>query len=85
MLHVPIRSRSANLLLAVVGAALAVSAPIVLAWYVVDAWGAATSTDRALQFILFLVAALGIVLIFIGLQNLAVARRGMTPVRRSTR
>jgi hypothetical protein len=82
MLHVPIRSRSANLLLALAGVIFTITAPVVLAWYVMDVWSSATSTDRALQFMLFLVTALGLLLLFIGLQNLGFVRGGLPQFRR---
>ena len=67
-----IRSRSGNVVLAVLGVIYAVSALVVLIWFVVDSWAAAAILDRALQLCLAASAACGIWFIVTALQNLGV-------------
>ncbi|HEX2061420.1 MAG TPA: hypothetical protein VHK90_11820 [Thermoanaerobaculia bacterium] len=68
-----LRSRSANLLLAVTGGIYALSAIAVLVWFVMDLAAARASTlDRLLQFALLVAAACGIWFIVIGLENLGI-------------
>jgi len=52
MVRLPVRSRSGNLLLAILGTLYVVGAIVVLAWFVIDAWLAAGLIDLLLQFAL---------------------------------
>jgi hypothetical protein len=68
-----IRSRSGNVVLAALGVTYAVSAFVVLVWFVVDSWAAAAILDRALQLCLAASAACGIWFIVTALENLGVS------------
>lgn len=71
MVRLPLRSRSANLLLTVTGGIYALGAVAVLVWFVVDlATAPASAIDRLLQFALLMSAGCGIWFIAIGLDNL---------------
>lgn len=67
-----IRSRSGNVVLAALGVTYAVSALVVLIWFVVDSWAAAAVLDRALQICLAASAACGIWFIVTALENLGI-------------
>ncbi len=68
-----IRSRSGNVVLAALGVTYAVSALVVLVWFVVDSWAAAAILDRAMQVCLAASAACGIWFIVTARENLGVS------------
>ena len=68
-----IRSRSGNVVLAALGVTYAISALVVLVWFVMDSWSAAAILDRALQLCLAASAACGIWFIVTALGNLGVS------------
>ena len=70
MVRVPIRSRSGNIALAVLGAIYAVTALIVLVFFVIDVWSAAAIVDRALQLCLVATVACGVWFVIIARENL---------------
>lgn len=74
-MRLPVRSRSGNIVLAVVGSIYAVSALSILAWFVLEAWSAATMSDRVLQLALTGAAACGIWLALSALKNLGLRPR----------
>lgn len=74
MVRMLIRSRSVNLALAVLGAFYAVTALVVLVWFVIDVWAAAAIVDRAMQACLIAAIACGVWFIAIAMQNLGVQR-----------
>lgn len=76
-MQVTVRSRSINFLLAAYGAVYTVGTFLVLVWFVVDVWSAASLTDRAMQFLLLLGIACGVWFISIALHNLGVMRGGL--------
>lgn len=59
MLRLPVRSRRWNRVLAIVGAVYAVSAIVLLAWFIIDVWKAASIADRLLQLALLMSALCG--------------------------
>ena len=67
-----IRSRSGNVVLAALGVTYAVSALVVLGWFLVDSWAAAAVLDRALQVCLAASAVCGVWFIVTALDNLGV-------------
>lgn len=70
MMRLPVRSRSGNLMLAVLGAIYAVGAIVVLAWLVIDGGNALAMIDRILQLALLVAAACGVWFIVNALENL---------------
>lgn len=66
----PVRSRSGNMMLAILGGIYAVSAVVVLAIFVIDAWSAHGMIDRILQFALIIAAACGVWFIVNALETL---------------
>jgi hypothetical protein len=68
--RVLVRSRSGNFILAFVGAVYALSAVAVLAWFVVDVWQAAATSDLMVQVALVAAAACGVWFVAIALENL---------------
>ncbi len=58
-MRLPVRSRSGNIVLAVVGSIYAVSALSILGWFVLEVWSAARFSDRVLQFALVAAAVCG--------------------------
>lgn len=70
MMRLPVRSRRWNLILAIVGSIYAVSAVILLAWFVVDVWNAGRFSDRVMQIGLVLAAACGIWFTISAIENL---------------
>lgn len=69
-MRLPVHSRSGNIVFAVLGSVYAVSALSILAWFVVEVWGAARLSDRAVQFALATAAVCGIWIAFHALANL---------------
>ena len=69
-MRLPVRSRSGNVVLAVVGSIYAVSALSILIWFVSEVWGAARMSDRVLQFALVAAAACGFWIVTHALRNL---------------
>lgn len=67
-----VRSRSGNLMLVVLGGIYAVSALIVLAWFVVEMWQVVGTAERLMQFALVVAGACGIWFIVNALANLSV-------------
>ena len=70
MLRFFVRSRSGNLVLAVLGGLYAASALAILIWFVIDAWQSASLMDRVMQLALLGSGAWGLWLVFNALQNL---------------
>lgn len=70
MVRLLVRSRSGNLVLAVLGFVYTVSAAAVLAWFVVDVWRAAVTVDRLMQFALIGAGACGAWFVLNALENL---------------
>ena len=81
-MRVALQSRAGNVIIAALGIVYAVSAVVLLAYYVTDTWGAAGLVDRALQLALLVAALAGGIFVHIGLGNL---RRGITPRRPAPR
>jgi hypothetical protein len=75
MKHVPVRSRSGNRALAILGALYALGSITVLIWFVADVWGSAAVVDLLLQLAVAASAAGGIWICAIGLRNLGVRPR----------
>jgi hypothetical protein len=69
-MRLPVRSRSGNIVLAVVGSIYAVSALSILVWFVLEVWSAARMSDRVLQFALVAAAACGFWIAAHALENL---------------
>ncbi|HEV7764563.1 MAG TPA: hypothetical protein VGQ76_06140 [Thermoanaerobaculia bacterium] len=67
-----VRSRSGNLVLAILGGIYTVSALCVLAWFVVDMWLADGTIDRLLQFALVAAGACGVWFVVNALANLGI-------------
>lgn len=72
MRRVSVRSRTGNLVLAVVGAVYTVASLAVLVWFIVDVWQAAGIVDRVLQLALVAAGLCGIWFLRTGLANLGV-------------
>lgn len=72
MMRLPVQSRRWNMALAILGSIYAVSAIALLAWLVIDVWGAESLSDRALQIALLGSAASGIWFVVKALQNLGI-------------
>lgn len=70
MVRLPVRSRSGNVVLALLGGIYALSAVVVLALFVRDVWSTLGTTDLILQMALLIAAAGGIWFIVIALENL---------------
>lgn len=70
MMRLPVRSRRWNLVLAILGAVYAVSAIVLLAWFIIDVWNAESISDRIMQFALVGSALYGIWIFVMALQNL---------------
>jgi len=75
MTHVPVRSRSGNRALAILGALYALSSIIVLIWFVADIWGAAAVVDLLLLLAVAASAAGGIWFCAIARDNLGIPQR----------
>lgn len=85
MARVLVRSRSGNVMLAVLGAIYALSAIVVLVAFAVDVWNAAAITDLALQVCLAASAVCGVWFLHIARENLGIrGGRGPTPLRSRT-
>ena len=65
-----IRSRTGNVVLALLGAIYAVAGAVTLAVYAIDGWNAAGLIDRLFQFGLAGAACAGVWFVTIGLHNL---------------
>ena len=72
MMRLQVRSRRWNWVLATLGAIYAVSATILLVWFIIDVWGAAGIADRLLQIALLLSAICGVWLLLNALENLGI-------------
>jgi hypothetical protein len=70
MKRVLVRSRSGNVLLAVLGSVYAVSALFVLGWFVVEAWQASGLMELLMQFALVAAGACSIWFVRNALDNL---------------
>ncbi len=68
--QVRIRSRVGNICLATLGALFTIASTALLVYYVVSTWGAASLIDRALQLLLLIGAAVGVIFVGIGRNNL---------------
>ena len=77
MTRVRVRSRSGNLMLAVLGVVYSVGALVALVAFAVDVWDAAGLTDRALQIGLIAAAGCGVWFLLTGLENLGIYSRRM--------
>jgi hypothetical protein len=72
MMRLPVRSRSGNWMLALIGGIYAIGALAVLAWFVVDVWSADSTIDRLLQFALVAAGGCGVWFVASALENLGV-------------
>jgi uncharacterized membrane protein len=72
MFRLFVRSRSGNVVVAVVGAIYAIAALSILGWYIIDTWTAANTLDHILQFALLAAGACGLWLLVKALENLGV-------------
>ena len=69
-MRLPVRSRSGNVVLVIVGGIYALSALSLLLWLIFEVWSAATLFDRALQLALIVAAASGLWIVLSALENL---------------
>jgi hypothetical protein len=69
-MRLPVRSRSGNIVLAVVGSIYAVSALSILVWFLLEVGSAARLSDRVLQLALAAAAVCGIWIAAHALENL---------------
>ena len=76
MLRIRVRSRFGNVALAVLGAVYALSAVVVLIWFLVDVKSAAATLDRLMQIGLLGATLCGVWFILNALENLGVRRHG---------
>lgn len=74
-MRLPVRSRSGNVVLAIVGSIYALSALSILLWLIFEVWSAATLFDRALQFALVVAAASGLWIVLSALENLGLRQQ----------
>jgi len=72
MRRVSVRSRTGNLVLAVVGAVYTVASLAILVWFIADVWQAAGLVDRVLQLALVAAGFCGFWFLRTGLENLGV-------------
>ena len=86
MMRLLVRSRRWNWVLAILGSIYAVSAIVLLVWYVIDVWGAVAMTDRIMQIALLGSAIYGIWILANALANLGLRsqKRWHTRLSRST-
>ncbi len=70
MMRLRVRSRRWNWVLAILGSIYAVSAVVLLVWYIIDVWGAVGMTDRVMQIALLASAIYGIWILVKALENL---------------
>lgn len=84
MARVVVRSRSGNVVLAVLGIVYALSAIVILIALTTEAWNAAAIIDRAIQLSLLASAACGVWFVVIALENLGIrfSRRGLPHFQR---
>lgn len=74
LLTVRIRSRSGNVVLALLGATYAASAAYLLGWTLIDSWGAFTSSELRVVMLLAASIAAGAWFIAVALRNAWLAR-----------
>jgi len=74
-MRLPVRSRSGNVVLAVVGSLYAVSSLSILLWFIFEVWSAADMPDRVLQFALAVAAACGLWIVLRALENLGLRQQ----------
>ena len=70
MFRVRILSRTGNRVLALAGALYAVAGVLLLVWFVIVSWGAASLVDRAMQVMLLGAIVMGVWLVYIARVNL---------------
>ena len=75
-MRIALRSRTGNIVIAVLGVAYAVSAIALLVFYVMDTWGAAGLIDRVLQLALIGAAFAGLLFVAVAAQNLGYSLSG---------
>jgi len=75
MMRLPVRSRSGNMMLAVLGGIYAVSAVIVLAVFVIDGWSTHDTVDLILQMALVIAAGCGVWFIVNARENLGLRQQ----------
>ena len=83
-MRIQLRSRTGSIVIGILGITYAVAGAALLVLYVVDTWGAASLTDRALQIMLLGVVLVAAWFIFIAADNLGIPltrRRGARPRR----
>jgi hypothetical protein len=80
MMRLPVRSRSGNIVLAIMGSIYAISAISILIWFLLQVWGAAHIFDRVMQLALVGAAACGVWIALSALENL-----GVRPLQRRWR
>jgi hypothetical protein len=85
-MRLQVRSRRWNWVLAILGSMYAVSAILLLVWYVIDVWEAEALSDRVMQIALLGSAIYGLWILFNALANLGVRgqKRWHTRLSRST-
>lgn len=83
-MRIEVRSRTGNAVLGVIGFVYLILAIVLLAWDLIDTWGAAGMTDRALQVALIMAVLVSIFFILTALQNLGLRRasRHAAPLHR---
>jgi hypothetical protein len=74
-MRIPVRSRSGNVVLVIIGGIYGLSALSLLFWFILEAWSAATLLDRALQFALVVAAASGLWIVLSALENLGLRQQ----------
>jgi membrane protein DedA with SNARE-associated domain len=70
MFRVRILSRTGNRVLALAGAMYAVAGVVLLGWFLIDSWGAASLVDRAMQVLLLGTIVMGVWFIYVARVNL---------------
>jgi hypothetical protein len=75
IMRLPVRSRTGNVVLAIVGGFYALSALSILLWFIFEVWNAATMFDRALQFALAVAVACGLWIVLKALENLGLRQQ----------
>ena len=74
-MRIPVRSRSGNVVLAIVGGMYTLGALSLLLWFIFEAWSAATLFDRALQVALAVATWIGLWIVLSALENLGLRQR----------
>ncbi len=83
MVRVTIHSRTGNRVLAIAGVLYALAGIALFGWYVIETWGAASTIDRALQFLLVCAIIIGAWFVYVARANLAAEVSARQPARQS--